>query len=101
LCLIHPRNVGIGTVTIGNNCLIFHEVTLGTNANDSGGPHIGHNVDVYAGAKVLGTVQIGDDAKVGANCVVTKNVEPGATIVTAAARVIPASLVAAFGPRRP
>lgn len=100
LCLIHPHSVGIGEVIVGDNCLVFHEVTLGTNANDSGYPEIGNRVDIYAGAKILGAVKIGDDVKVGANCVVTRSVEPGATIVTAAPRVIPASLVAAFGPRK-
>jgi serine O-acetyltransferase len=99
LCLIHPRDVWIGPSNIGKNCLVFHDVTVGSNANSCEFPSIGDNVDIYTGAKILGAVKIGDDAKVGANCVVTKNLEAGATVVTAPNRVIPPSLVTAFGPR--
>jgi serine O-acetyltransferase len=97
-CLIHPRDVVVGPVRIGEDCLVFHEVTI-----EGGvvGPRLGDRIDVYAGAKVVGDVQIGDDVKIGANCVVTADVEPGCNVVTAASRVIPASIVNAFGPRRP
>jgi serine O-acetyltransferase len=61
---------------------------------------LGDRVDVYVGAKVLGDVQVGHDAKIGANCVVTADVAPGCTVVTAASRVISAAIVGAFGPRR-
>jgi serine acetyltransferase len=101
LCLIHARNIMVGPAEIGENCLIFHEVTIGTNANSSGAiPKIGNNVDIYVGARVLGRLVVGDDAKIGANCVVTKSVSPGAVVVPAANREVPASLVAAFGPKR-
>jgi serine O-acetyltransferase len=99
LCLIHAHNIWIGGASIGRNCLIFHDVTIGTNANASGLPQIGNNVDIYVGAKLLGAIKIGDDAKIGANCAVTQSLAPGATVVTAANRVIPPSMVAAFGPR--
>jgi serine O-acetyltransferase len=101
LCLIHARNVLVGPCEIGNDCLIFHEVTIGTNAGTKALPKIGNNVDIYVGARVLGSVQVGDSAKIGANCVVTSNVKEGTTVVPAAPRVIPEKLVAAFGPRRP
>jgi serine O-acetyltransferase len=96
-CLIHPRDVVVGPARIGEDCLVFHEVTI---EGGSAGPRLGDRIDVYAGAKVVGDVQIGDDAKIGANCVVTTDVEPGCNVVTAASRVIPASIVNAFGPRR-
>jgi serine O-acetyltransferase len=102
LCLIHPRNIYIPSGTeIGDDCLIFHEVTLGSGPLPRGWPTIGNHVDLYVGAKVLGGIHVGDGAKVGANCVVNANVPPGAVVVTAAHRVIPASLVAACGPKRP
>ena len=85
---------------IGENCLIFHEVTIGTNAGSPELPKIGKNVDIYVGARVLGEVEIGDDAKIGANCVVTNSVKAGTVVITAANRVIPQKLVEAFGPRR-
>ena len=100
LCLIHARNLMVAGSEIGENCLIFHEVTIGTNAGSPELPKIGKNVDIYVGARVLGEVEIGDDAKIGANCVVTNSVKAGTVVITAANRVIPQKLVEAFGPRR-
>jgi serine O-acetyltransferase len=92
LCLIHPMNVLIGSgVEIGEDCLIFHNVTLGT-GQIPGRPKIGNNVDVYPGACVLGGVVIGDRSMIGANCVVTRNGPPDSIIITAPSRVIPKSL---------
>jgi serine O-acetyltransferase len=100
-CLIHARNVMIGNSKIGKNVLIFHEVTLGANSHSRACPELGDNVDVYVGARLLGDIKIGDNAKVGANCVVTSSVPAGATVVPAPNRVISAAAVAAFGPRAP
>jgi serine O-acetyltransferase len=101
LCLIHPSNILVGDVTIGENCLLFHEVTLGTNANSDGAfPELGDNVDVYVGARVLGKLRVGSGAKIGANVVVTSNVPEGCTVVPAPNRMVPAAAVAAFGPRK-
>ena len=101
LCLIHARNIMVGPTEIGENCLIFHEVTIGTNANSAGAiPKIGNNVDIYVGARVLGRLVVGDDAKIGANCAVMKNVAAGSVVVPAVNREVPSRLVAAFGPRR-
>jgi serine O-acetyltransferase len=92
LCLIHPNNILIAAnVVIGEDCLIFHEVTLGTGPTP-GVPTIGNRVDVYVGARVLGGVVIGDASMVGANCVVTRNVPPGSVVVAAPVRVVPRSL---------
>lgn len=95
-CLIHPRDVVVGCARIGEDCLVFHEVTI---EGGRSGPAIGDRVDVYVGAKILGDVRIGDDAKIGANCVVSTDVAPGCDAVVAAGRTIPASIVSAFGPR--
>lgn len=92
LCLIHPANIMIGSgVEIGEDCLIFHEVTLGTGPQ-LGKPKIGKNVDIYVGARILGGVVIGDGSMVGANCVVTRDVPPSSVIMVAPAKVIPRSL---------
>jgi serine O-acetyltransferase len=100
LCLIHPFNILLGPSKIGENILVFHDVTIGTNARDpTAFPRIGNDVDVYVGARLLGRITIGDDVKVGANCVVTEDVPSGAAVVPAANRVIPPAIVAAFGPR--
>ena len=55
---------------------------------DGGVPRIGGHVDVGAGAKILGAVTIGPNAKIGANSVVMQDVPPGATAVGIPARVI-------------
>lgn len=91
-CLIHPTNVMIGAETeIGENCLVFHDVTLGT-GQIPGTPKIGNHVDIYCGARILGGVQLGDHVMVGANCVVTRDVPSGSIVVVAPARVMSRSL---------
>jgi serine O-acetyltransferase len=92
LCLIHPASIFIGAgVEIGEDCLIFHEVTLGTGAAP-GVPKIGDRVDIYVGARLLGGVEVGDGCMIGANCVVTKSVPAGCVVLAPPNRVIPRSL---------
>jgi len=79
LLIPHPNGIVIHPeAKIGVNCLIFHQVTLGSRSGP-GVPEIGGHVDVGAGAKILGPVKIGHHAKIGANAVVLTNVEAGAT----------------------
>jgi serine O-acetyltransferase len=78
----HGMGVVIGeTSEIGNDVLLFHQVTLGGTSMSPGKRHptIGDRVVVGAGAKILGAVTIGNDARVGANSVVVKDVPAGAT----------------------
>ena len=76
LLLPHPNGIVLhGEVKIGVNCLIFHQVTLGSRGT-RGVPEIGGHVDIGAGAKVLGPVKIGSHAQIGANAVVIDNVAP-------------------------
>lgn len=87
LLLVHASGIVIHpSVEIGCNCLIFHQVTLGSNGK--GVPRIGNHVDIGAGAKIIGPVSIGDHAIIGANAVVLQDVPPGATAVGVPARVI-------------
>ncbi|KRQ94738.1 serine acetyltransferase [Bradyrhizobium jicamae] len=79
LLIPHPNGIVIHPeAKIGVNCLIFHQVTLGSR-NALGVPEIGGHVDIGAGAKILGPVKIGSHAKIGANAVVLTNVEAGTT----------------------
>lgn len=71
---------------IGRNCTIFHQVTIGEGRG--GAPVIGDRVLIGAGAKIIGNVHIGDDAKIGAGCVVAQDVPAGATVVAEKARII-------------
>jgi serine O-acetyltransferase len=82
LLLPHPNGIVIHPNTIiGNNCLIFQQVTIGTNGNSPIPPTISDHVDIGAGAKILGNITIGYLAKIGANAVVTKNVPARSTAV--------------------
>jgi serine O-acetyltransferase len=86
LVIDHGMGCVIGeTAVVGNDCIIFHGVTLGGlkfNATKRH-PTIGNNVLIGAGAKVLGPITVSDNARVGANAVVIKDVPEGATVVGA------------------
>lgn len=80
----HGVGVVIGeTAVIGDDCLIYHQVTLGANENVRAKRHptIGNNVVIGAGAKVIGNITVGDNAKIGANAMVTKPVAAGSIVV--------------------
>ena len=85
---IHPD------VVIGSDCSIFHQVTIAGRGRrgqpGAGVPRIGDRVRILPGAKVLGGVTIGDDARIGANAVVLDDVPAGALAVGNPARVIEA-----------
>ena len=84
LFIDHGMGIVIGeTAEIGDDCTIYHNVTLGGTGHDTGKRHptLGNNVLVATGAKVLGPITIGDNARIGANAVVLKNVEENATVV--------------------
>lgn len=72
-CVVHPKAV------IGEGCRIYQNVTIG-GRNGSGAPIIGNNVVIYAGACVLGGIRIGDNAQIGANAVVIRDVAEGTVV---------------------
>ena len=87
LLLPHPNGVVISPrAEIGVNCLIFQQVTLGSRGG--GAPRIGGNVDVGAGAKILGKLVIGDRVKIGANAVVINDVPADCTAVGIPAKIL-------------
>lgn len=71
---------------IGENCTLFHQVTIGD--IDGKAPTLGDNVQVFPGAKLLGNIKIGNNVKIGANCVVVKDIPDNATVVCQESRVI-------------
>lgn len=84
LYIDHGMGIVIGeTTTIGNDCVIYHNVTLGGTGKDKEKRHpdIGNNVLIGCGAKVLGPIKIGNNVKIGANAVVLNDVEDNKTIV--------------------
>lgn len=86
----HGTGVVIGeTAEVGDNCTIYQGVTLGGTGKDKGKRHptIGKNVMVGSGAKVLGPIKVGDNAKIAANAVVLSDVPPNSTAVGVPARI--------------
>lgn len=91
LVIDHGMGVVIGeTAEIGDDCYLYHQVTLGV-ARTMGGkrhPTVGNNVIIGAGAKVLGPILVGDNARVGANAVVVDPVPADTTVVGIPARPV-------------
>ena len=87
----HGMGIVIGETTeIGDDCLIYHGVTLGGTGKDQGKRHptIGNNVLLSTGSKVLGPFKVGDGARIAANAVVLKEIPENATAVGVPARVV-------------
>ena len=91
LVIDHGMGIVIGeTAEIGDDCLIFHGVTLGGTGKDHGKRHptIGNNVLISCGAKVLGPFKVGDNARIAANAVVLSEVPEDATAVGIPAQIV-------------
>jgi serine O-acetyltransferase len=89
----HGMGVVIGeTAIIGDDCTLYHGVTLGGTTWNKGKRHptLHNGVVVGAGAKILGPIEIGEGARVGSNSVILKPVPPGATVVGIPGHVIDA-----------
>src|SRR5579859_1069641 len=87
----HGMGVVIGeTAEIGDDCTLYHGVTLGGTTWNRGKRHptLGRGVVIGAGAKVLGPINVGDGAKIGSNAVVVKDVPPGGTAIGVPARIL-------------
>ena len=87
----HGMGVVIGeTAEIGDNCTLYHGVTLGGTswAKEKRHPTLGNNVVVGSGAKILGPFKVGDNSKIGSNSVVVKEVPPNSTVVGVPGRIV-------------
>lgn len=79
---------------IGKNSIIFHQVTIGNDYMDVRHcPHIGDNVTIYPGAKIVGAVKIGDNVVIGANVVVNKDVPDNTLVVVQQPKMIERELI--------
>lgn len=90
----HGMGVVIGeTARIGDDCTLYHGVTLGGTSWQKGKRHptLGNNVVIGAGAKVLGPITVGDNARIGSNSVVLKPVPANATVVGVPGRIVEAA----------
>ena len=91
LVIDHGMGIVIGeTAEIGDDCLIYHGVTLGGTGKDVGKRHptIGNNVLIGTGAKVLGPFTVGDNSRIAANSVVLSEIPPDSTAVGVPARIV-------------
>ena len=91
LVIDHGMGIVIGeTAEIGDDCLIYHGVTLGGTGKDQGKRHptIGNNVLISSGAKVLGPFKVGDNARIASNAVVLREVPESATAVGIPAQIV-------------
>ena len=91
LVIDHGTGIVIGaTAEIGDDCLLYQNVTLGGTGKDKGKRHptLGNNVMVGSGAKVLGPFKVGNNARIAANSVVLREVPDNATVVGVPGRVV-------------
>lgn len=91
LVIDHGMGIVVGeTAEIGDDCLIYHGVTLGGTGKDVGKRHptIGNNVLIGTGAKVLGPIKVGDNSRIAANSVVLREIPENSTAVGIPARVV-------------
>ncbi len=91
LVIDHGMGIVIGeTAELGDDCLIYHGVTLGGTGKDTGKRHptIGNNVLISAGAKVLGPFKVGDNSRIAANAVVLSEVPADSTAVGIPAKIV-------------
>jgi serine O-acetyltransferase len=87
----HGMGVVIGeTAVIGDDCTLYHGVTLGGTSWEKGKRHptLGNDVVVGAGAKVLGPIAVGDGARIGSNAVVVKPVPSNSTVIGVPGRLV-------------
>jgi len=87
----HGMGIVVGeTAIIGDDCTLYHGVTLGGTSWQKGKRHptLGNGVVVGAGAQVLGPIDIGDNARIGSNAVVIRTVPEGATIIGIPGRIV-------------
>jgi serine O-acetyltransferase len=91
LFIDHGMGVVIGeTAEVGEDCTIYHQVTLGGTSLEPGKRHptIGDRVTIGAGAKVLGPIEIGHDSRIGGNAVVVRAVADNSVVVGVPGQVI-------------
>lgn len=91
LFIDHGMGIVIGeTAIVGDDCTIYHQVTLGGTGKErlKRHPTLKNNVIVGSGSKVLGNILIGENVKIGANSVVLKDIEDNVTVVGVPGKIV-------------
>lgn len=86
LTIVHGFATAIGAESIGKNCLIFQQVTIG--GTDHGAPTIMDNVKIYAGAIIVGKITVGNNVVIGANATVYKDVPDNSMVFPGTSKVM-------------
>lgn len=86
LVISHGFGTAIGAKSIGKNCTILQQVTIG--ATKEGEPVIGDNVMIYAGAVIFGKINIGNNVVIGANATVFRDVPDNCTVLPGTSRIM-------------
>lgn len=86
--IVHGQIVLDGLVEIGSGTVISPWVTIGLRGGDIQGPIVGTGVNIGTGAKIIGPIEVGHDALIGANAVVTTSIPNAVTAVGMPARVV-------------
>ena len=81
LILQHAFSTILFPEKMGENCQVWHNVTIGRAHNKGHRPRIGNNVKICAGAIVIGDIEIGDNVTIGAGAVVTKSIPANSVVV--------------------
>jgi len=87
LVIVHGVASEIGAESIGKNCTIYHQVTIG-GATNYGAPIIKDNVTIYAGAVIVGKITVGNNVVVGANATVFSNVPDDCTVLPGTSKIM-------------
>ena len=87
LQIVHGAGVFLNCKSIGSNCTVYQNVTLGTDTK-GGIPTICNNVKIFTGAIVYGDVILHNDSVIGANSVINKTVEKGCFVAGTPGKVI-------------
>lgn len=88
LILQHAFSTIIFPESMGENCQVWHNVTIGRAHNKGRRPRIGNNVKICAGAVLIGDIEIGNCVVIGANSVVTKSIPDNCVVCGNPAKII-------------
>ncbi len=93
ILMLHPFDIFIGgRVEIGAGCSIYHDVTIASYSKTAC-LKIGDGVVIFPGARIIGDISLGEHSEIGANCVITKNIDPYSVVIPPLPRSIPQSLL--------
>lgn len=88
--IMHRNGLFIGPVSIGANCVLHHNITIGQRvaAGDQGVPRLGDNIWIGPGSTIYGDITVGDNVTISAGAVLSKSIPSGSLVAGNPARII-------------